>query len=61
MNMRKIFATALVLLLLTTGFSMLPEGTSLVEAVNDQTKGSQDWTMDMNISDVYSIRVDQQR
>ncbi|MCK5773073.1 MAG: FG-GAP repeat protein [Thermoplasmata archaeon] len=50
-GMNRLFAIALVLLLLTTGFSMLPEGVSTVEATIGPTRGVVDWTVDMNISD----------
>ncbi len=48
--MRKIYSIAFSLLLLATGFSLLPEDSSLVEATRGPTRGVGDWTMDTNIS-----------
>ena len=48
--MRKIFSIAFALILLATGFSLLPDDSSLVEATLGLTRVVGDWTMDTNIS-----------
>ena len=49
--MRKIYSITFALLLLATGFSMLPEDYSLVEATRGPTRGIWYRTMDINISE----------